>query len=390
MGLFSRQPAVRDFGGYPAIPPNSAQGLASVSFTQLPSTSTESAMRKVAVGAAVRLICGLVGTLPRDGFTGSGENRRPIPLPQFFTDPDGSGQGMGDWLEQGTASWLLRGNVYGRILARDSFERPAQIQLQHPDRVSVFEREDGPEWRFDGKKVPAEDVWHRRMFPVPGQRLGLSPIALHAVTVLQGTAAEAFGLRWFMDGAHPSAVLTNTDQKTVSDEQARTVKARFMAAIRGTREPVVFGAGWNYQQIQVNANESQFLDTQRLTAAECARIFGPGMPEVLGYETGGSMTYANVEQRSIDLLKFTFNRWLSKWEDVLSADILARPRYFKFNRGALLETDLLTRFRAHEIALRNKFEVVNEVRQLEDLPPVEWGSEPVAGAPAPTPVTMEG
>jgi HK97 family phage portal protein len=164
------------------------------------------------------------------------------------------------------------------------------------------------------------------------------------------------------------------------------VKQRFLAAVRGTREPVVMGKGWKYQAIQISPEESQFLDTQKYTAAECARIYGPGVPEVLGYETGGSMTYANVEQRSLDLLKFTIDRWLVRIETILSADTLSRPRYMKFNRGALLATDLLTRYRAHEIALRNKFEVVNEVRELEDRPPVAWGDMPQdPSKPEPTP-----
>ena len=54
-------------------------------------------------------------------------------------------------------------------------------------------------------------------------------------------------------------------------------------------------------------------------------------------------------------------------------------------------TDALTRFKVHEIALRNQIEVVNEVRELEDLPPVEWGAEPQQAAPSapPVPVSME-
>lgn len=391
MGLFSGPQSARaEWGTYPAIPPNSAGGHVGTSFSTSTVGSPESAMRKVAVGSAVRLIAGLVAALPRDGVYGDGADRRPAPLPVFFADPDGMGQGMDDWLEQAVYSLALRGNMIGQVLERDSMGRPSQVLLKHPDDVGVFERADGPEWRFGGKLVPTDQVWHKRMFPVPGQRLGMSVIAQHAVTVLQGNAAAAFGLRWFLDGAHPSAILQNTDARTIDDGVARTVKAKFLAAVRGTREPVVVGSGWQYTAIQVSPNESQFLDTQRYTAAECARIFGPGIAEVLGYETGGSMTYANVEQRSIDLLKFTLNRWLRRFEGWFTDDMLARPRQFKFNRGALLETDLLTRYRAHEIGIRAKFLVPNEARAIEDKPPLEGGDEVVASpAAGPTPVTVE-
>jgi phage portal protein BeeE len=177
-----------------------------------------------------------------------------------------------------------------------------------------------------------------RAFTVPGRRLGMSVISRHATVIGQGLAASAFGLRWFLDGAHPSSILQNEDEPIVDETTAQLVKRRFMAAVRGTREPVVIGKGWKYQQIQVNAEESQFLDTQRYTAAECARIFGPGIAEVLGYETGGSLTYANVEQ---------------------------------------LQTDLMTRYQAYDFGLRGQWTTINEVRAMEDKAPVAWGDQPL-------------
>ena len=37
-------------------------------------------------------------------------------------------------------------------------------------------------------------------------------------------------------------------------------------------------------------------------------MFNPAVAETLGYETGGSMTYANVVDRRSDLLTFTLNK----------------------------------------------------------------------------------
>jgi HK97 family phage portal protein len=379
--------ATRSWTAEPEIPSNGSLGLTANFTRPLDTRHAESSLRQVAVWSSVNLLAGLVASLPLDGFTGQGPDKRPIALPVFFTDPDGTGQGMPDWLYQLMVSWLLRGNTVGDVVDRDGMGRPTQVMLLHPDQVGLFEGKDGPRWSCKGKPLVSSNVWHRRAYPVPGSRLGLSPIALHAQSIGMGLAAGAYGLRWFMDGAHPSAILS-TDEE-LDEPKARTVKARFMAAIRGRREPVVLGNGWKYQAVQVSAGESMFLDTQRYSAAECARIFGPGLPEVLGYDTGGSLTYSNVEQRSLDLLKFTLDRWLVMIEQILSADMLARPRYVRFNRGALLRTDLLTRYRAHEIALRNKFEVVNEVRDLEDLSPVDWGDEPTSAAPAPVAVKVE-
>jgi hypothetical protein len=66
--------------------------------------------------------------------------------------------------------------------------------------------------------------------------------------------------------------------------------------------------------------------------------------------------------------------------------MLPRPQYFRIDRDGLLQSTTLDRYKAHELALKNRWKVVNEVRDDEDLTPVEWGSEPnpTTGAPAPS------
>jgi HK97 family phage portal protein len=214
--------------------------------------------------------------------------------------------------------------------------------------------------------------------------MGLSPIGQHATTVGTGMAALNFGAQWFLDGAHPSGMMTNDLLDEIDDTQAQTMKARFLAAIRGTREPVVLSKGWHYQQLQINPNESQFLETQEYTSAECARVFGPGMPELLGYKVGNSMTYANIEQRAIDLLMFSVDPWFDRFERAIS-DLLPQPRHVIFDRESLQRTDTKTRYEAFQLALRNGFMVINDVNRKIGQPPVPWGDEPylpAMGAPA--------
>ena len=117
MGLFSGGRQERDAFPYPDIPPNSMAGGLGIgtSFVNPASGGPESALRKVAVFASANLIAGVSSSLPLDGFTGSGLTKRDVNLPAFFDDPDGSGQGIEDWLYQLFWSWLLRGNAIGLI-----------------------------------------------------------------------------------------------------------------------------------------------------------------------------------------------------------------------------------------------------------------------------------
>lgn len=329
-------------------------------------------LQSVAVGATVDLICSLASELPVHVYRGEGADRVEVPTPGYLEDPAGDGNGLPDFIYQVLLSWCLRGNLYADVLERHRTGFITQLTPFYPDDVRPQEVGGRVEWYVKGS-LHKGDFLHRRVMPLPGHLLGRSPITAHAATIGVSLSATRFGAQWFDEGAHPTALLTNSEK--LNEEQSRTAKERFLTALRGKREPVVMGAGWDYKPLQINPEESQFLETQGYTEAQCARIFGPGFAEILGYESGGNLTYANIESRATHLLVFGMNRWLRRLDRLLSA-MVPEPQYVRINRDAMLETTTLTRYQAHESALRNRWLTVNEVRAIEDKPPVEWGDEP--------------
>jgi HK97 family phage portal protein len=140
---------------------------------------------------------------------------------------------------------------------------------------------------------------------------------------------------------------------------------------------MVVGAGLRYERVSVPPDEAQFLDAQRFTVEQIARLYGIA-PEMIGGATSGSsVTYANREQRSQDFLTFGLMPYLVALEDGLSA-LIPRPQRVRFNVDGVLRSDLKTRYEAHAIALSSAFMTVDEVRQIEDLPPMP---EPVEDTP---------
>jgi HK97 family phage portal protein len=355
----------------PPIPPNSQ--VQSLNYAHIDLSRTESSLQKIAVWACVNLVATIAETLELHYYP---RPRERSDLPAWLADIGGDGYGTPDWCWSYIYSAMLRGNVYGTIAQQ--YPRsglPRQVVLQHPDSVQPFVGQDGAvEWRFGGQTVPSDQVWHKRLHTAPGQVVGLSPIALQALTIRTGISAMQFGAQWFTDGAHPSGVLTS--ETALDQKKADTAKQRFMAAIHGRREPAVLGAGWKYQPIQISPNESQFLETNNYTSTECCRIFGPGFAEIFGYETGGSLTYANIEQRSIDLLTYAVDPWLVRLERSLSALLPTRASKVTFDRSGLLRTDTLTRVKAQAIELQNRIKNVNQVRDENNQGPVPWGDEP--------------
>src|SRR6202012_4418110 len=110
-----------------------------------------------------------------------------------------------------------------------------------------------------------------------------------------------------------------------------------------SREPVVMTGGWRYQQISVNPTDSQFLGTLSQSDLIVCR-FHRVPPEIVAVAiTGSSITYANVEQRSLDFLTYCMQRWITWWERKLG-NLLPPGQYVKFDLSPLLRTDILTRW----------------------------------------------
>jgi len=354
-----------------------SQLLAPTSYSDVRVSTLEDSLQVTAVRAAVDLLASIASELPIRVYRGEGRDRVRVRSIGPLSDPSGEGQGLPDWCYQVMVSWLLRGNVYGDILDRSDSGQLRQVLLFHPDVIRPQIDGGGRvRWFNGGQEIPAERMLHARVNPIPGVLLGMSPIRAHADMLGISLAATKFGLQFFQDGGHPGGILSNSVEEMQDEAVARTAKDRFLAALRGTREPVVLGKGWSWQQVQIAPEESQFLETQKYSQAECARIFGPGVADVLGYETGQSMTYANMVDRDLSLLKYAGDRWLRRMERLLSR-FLPSPQYVEFDRDAFLETSALQRFQKHEIALRNRIMTPNEVRDIERLPATDWGNEPL-------------
>lgn len=345
----------------------------------------ETAAQSIAISAAVDMLCSIASELPVKYYSGEGKARREIKEPAWLEDPAGDGYGRQDFVYQLMYSWLYRGNIYGDILSRLAGDRGhiKQMLLHHPDKVSGGIVDGQVEWFAEGKSIPRTRMYHKRAFQVPGQVLGQSVIERNANAVGQSISATRFGKGWFDADANPTGILRN-NLTSITPEQGRPIRDRFMAALRGNREPIVVGRGWEFTTISITPEESQFLQTMGWSEAQCARLFGPGVPQLLGYEVGGSLTYANINDFDITFLKYSMDKWLRRTERVLT-DFLPKPQFAEIERDALLQSSTYQRYQAYALALQGgAWKTADEVRELENLPPLpeEETSPPEETPPA--------
>lgn len=341
-------------------------------------TVGEMALQSVAYHAGVDLIASIVSELPWTVFTGEGAARRKVRTPGYLEDPAGDGHGRQDWVYQWIVSWLLRGNSFGHILDQGPTGMIRQTSIFHPDTISIWTEDGEAQWRVSGKPIDRRQMYHRRVFPVPGTMMGMSPVQAHAATLGMSLSSTRYGRTWFDDNAIPSGILKN-ELADLSDERiVQKAKDRFMAALFGSREPVVLGRGWSYEKISVTPEEAQFLATQGWSEYQCARILGPGVGEILGYtQSGSSISYANIIDRDLSLLKYSVGKWVNRIERVFF-DWLPRPHYLVLDRDAFLETSPMQKWLVNKTKLETGAVTINEVRDEDKRKPVPWGDEPMA------------
>lgn len=348
-----------------------------------PVVTTTSAAQSIAIRSTTDLIASLGSELPIKVFTKKNGKQVEVDVPSNLEDPGGDGRGREDWGYRVFNGWLYAGNTFG-----DAVEwRGSTLwtcDLINPNQVSPSVVDGQAKWYINGREVTKpKNFLHWRVNPVPGYLLGLSPIEQAAANIGVSLATTRFGREFFTDGLHPGGLITN-ELTDLDDEQVVVTKNRVQAN-KGMREPLVLGKGWKWQDVQVTPEESQFIETQGWSEAQCARIYGPGFAEILGYETGQKMTYNNVVERRQDLLVLGVNRWFRRYERILSL-FVPKGQWVELTRDALLETTTLQRYQAHASALRAGWKVPNEVREIENLEPTEWGKQPVAGGSQPDPV----
>jgi HK97 family phage portal protein len=339
--------------------------------------SPTTAMQHSAVWACVNLIAGSISTLPLAAYR-IGE-RDPLPaLPPVLREPSASWS-LPEFLYAVLQSLLVRGNAFGLIVDRAGAGLlPAQVELLAYERVGI-QVDSRVIWRIDGQEVDPSSIWHVRAFTVPGQVLGLSPIDHARQAVGLGLGAERYASKFFGQSAIPSGVLTS--DQDIKQERADALKARWREAHAGNRDIAVLGSGARFQPVTIPPEQAQFLETTQANVRTICRYFGVN-PELVGADSGNSLTYANVEQRALDFLTFGLRPWLVRLETALSG-LLSSTTTVKFNAAALVRTDLLSRYQAHESAIRAGWKLRSEVRDLEDLPPVAGiDDQPAGGAVA--------
>lgn len=351
-----------------------------------------SAMQMTAVYSCVRILSEAIASLPLNVYRynedGGKEKALSHPLYKLLHDEPNPEMTSFVFRETLMTHLLLWGNAYAQIIRNGKGEVIALYPLM-PDRMSV-ERdnkgtlyykytkitEDAPTMYGTTVYLDASDILH-----VPGLGfdglVGYSPIAMAKNAIGLAIAAEEYGSKFYANGAAPSGVLEHPG--TIKDPSK--VRDSWNAAFGGSsnsHKVAVLEEGLKYTPISISPNEAQFLETRKFQINEIARIFRVP-PHMVGDLEKSS--FSNIEQQSLEFVKYTLDPWVIRWEQSLFRALLSEEEkstyFFKLNVEGLLRGDYASRMNGYATARQNGWMSANDIRQLEDLDriPVELGGD---------------
>ena len=220
------------------------------------------------------------------------------------------------------------------------------------------------------------DVLHIPVLGFDGL-VGYSPIAMAKNAIGLAIAAEEYGSKFYANGAAPSGVLEHPGTLKDPGRVRESWQATFGGSANANKVAVL-EEGMKYTPISISPNEAQFLETRKFQINEIARIFRVP-PHMVGDLEKSS--FSNIEQQSLEFVKYTLDPWVIRWEQALQRTLLSKEEkktvFFRFNLEGLLRGDYASRMNGYATARQNGWMSANDIRELEDLDriPAELGGD---------------
>ncbi len=344
------------------------------------------AMQTTAVYACVRILAEAVASLPLHVYEYQDDGGKKLvhDHPLYYLLHDEPNPEMTSFVFRETlmSHLLIWGNAYAQII-RDGAGRalglypllPDKMDVQRDDKGNIYyvysrNSDENPMFKEYGNiRLKAEDVLH-----IPGLGfdglIGYSPIAMAKNAVGMTLACEEYGASFFANGANPGGVL---EHPGVLKDPSK-VRESWNSVYRGVSNAhkiAVLEEGMKYQQIGIPPEEAQFLETRKFQINEIARLYRIP-PHMVGDLDKSS--FSNIEQQSLEFVKYTLDPWVIRWEQSLQRSLLLpgeKGKYFiKLNVDGLLRGDYQSRMNGYAVGRQNGWFSANDIREMENMNPI--------------------
>jgi HK97 family phage portal protein len=295
-------------------------------------------------------------------------------------------QTISDFLLNAVRALLLEGNAYALVLRNDRFE-PKELHLmdsrscaaQVATTGEIFYHLSGNPLiaaRFGANLiVPARDVLHFKLHTPRHPLVGESPLAAAALELASGNAALQQQVRFYLNQARPSFILT-TDA-VLTKEQATFLRASWeeQAARFAVGGTPVLTAGLKAQPITSNAKDALLADMLKLSDQAIANVLRVPL-QVLGV---GGTPFASTEALMQSWRAGGLGFVLNHIEEAIGLlfKLSGQPdEYVEFDTSALLRSNFKERVDAWVAGVKGGVFPRNAALREFEMAPVEGGEEP--------------
>ncbi|WP_334472997.1 phage portal protein [Arsenophonus sp. PmNCSU2021_1] len=349
--------------------------------------TTDKALQLSAVWACVRLLSESISTLPlklyhreSDGSRSLAQQHPAYPVlcrrPNLEMTPS-------RFIQMIVASLCLRGNAF--VEKKKVGQRLVSLVPLLPQNIIVKRRDNGRlEYHYTHDSKPGysslkprviadNDMMHIRGFGLDGI-CGMMPLKTGREVFGSAMSLETTAARYFQKGMSASGFVTF--DKLLSKEQRETFNKELerFSGSENTGKVMLLEAGMKFNGITLDPQTSQMLESRDHSVEEICR-WCRVPPFMVGHITKQSSWASSVEGMNLIFLTNTLRPLLVNIEQEIARCLLDNDEdYFaEFSVEGLLRTDSSGRAAYYTTALQNGWMNRNDVRRLENLPPIDGG-----------------
>jgi HK97 family phage portal protein len=327
-----------------------------------------------AVFSAVSLIADTISTLPLDAYVRDNDIRLPYrPKPAWVDKPD-IDLPREAFYNSLIVSLLMDGNAFIRVFSSRRGE-VVNLTVLNPLSVEVIRNGIGRiQFVVEGedKVLSPEEVIFIPDLVRPGHLRGESRVKALKENFGLAMALEKFAANFFGGGTNLSGIIEFPGNLTA--EQAQNLANGFDNRHRGWRKghrTGVLSGGATFKATQIDPAQSQSIEARHMAVEDVARAFNVP-PHLLALP--GTNSYASVEQTNLAWVTHGLRPLITKIEGAMSPLLSRSPdgdsAFLRFNLDGLLRADIQSRTSAYSTMVQMGAMTINDVRRLEDLPPM--------------------
>ncbi len=344
--------------------------------------TVDKALQLSTVWACVRLLSESVSTLPLKLYRrlpdGSREQAKDHTLFRLLCRTPNAEMTPQRFMLMVVASICLRGNAFvekkmigTRVVALVPL-LPQYMRVKREDsgRLKYTYTENGVE-----RVIPEKNLMHIRGFGLDGV-CGMLPVTMGREIFGSAMSAEEAAAKVFAQGMQASGILSG--DTTLTPKQREDLRAS-LTAFMGSQNAgkiMVAEAGLKYQGITMNPEAAQMLESRSFNVEEMCRWFRVP-PFMVGHMDKQSSWASSVEAQNLHFLTNSLRPLLVNIEQEITRCLIgeadADEFFAEFAVEGLLRADSTARAAWYNTALQNGWMSRNEVRRLENLPPIEGG-----------------